>query len=181
MAFVFLIILQLTSLSSAFGQSFSRGNQFAAVNVDARVQVQCPSQVVEYRCRENVLDPVPYDYFVAPAGGISDSLELNVQYFDGTSRSRIIEFDSVRGRSGLINLWMKNTVQRPLLREGINTVTWTILAQGNRINSGTVQVSVTKGQFRTCASEKINSQNPDDCLSQFSFCQTYLESRNYCK
>lgn len=177
------------SFAQANNVGFSKGNQLTATPIQGQVTVICNgfngSDSAAYSCRDVALDPQAYDYFIGPQVYRGDKVELVAQHEDGSTRSRVFNYDGARGRSrDLVNLWVSNFFQKPLLEFGVNTIRFKIYEGTNNIQpfgEGTFQAVVRKGTSRTCPNAQYNSLDVNDCNSPYSICQRYFEEYRNCQ
>ncbi|MBC7370645.1 MAG: hypothetical protein H7326_03715 [Bdellovibrionaceae bacterium] len=183
-ALVISLILPLTVVSSASADvGFSSGNQFTAIAVHGAVAVTCSDGVsVQYSCRDKVLEPGNFAYFVGPAGVVADSIQLASVRADRSRRERGANYDSSLGRSTeVFNLWISNLFQKPLLLSGANKVQYILINDGKPVSEGTVVVNVAQGILRECPAANYQSTDPQDCQSQYTVCQRYFEQFQNCR
>ncbi|WP_413943646.1 hypothetical protein [Bdellovibrio sp. HCB-162] len=182
------LLLAFCSFAQA-NVGFSHGNEFTASAIQGTVRVFCNgfngSGSAVYSCRDVVLDPQAYDYFVGPQDARADKIELTASHEDGSSRSKIVEYDGVRGKSReAFNLWISTLFQKPLLEYGTNNVRYRIYS-GNRLieamGEGNFTALVKRGPARTCPAAQYNSTDVTDCNSQYSICQRYFEEFHNCQ
>jgi hypothetical protein len=182
----------LLTMNFSHGQSnrigFAAGADFAASSIEGDVSVTCSSfnnvGHAEYLCRNIVLEPAMYDYFVGPKEARAKRISLNVVHQDGSSREKTVEYDGQNGRSKeAFNLWVSTLFQRRMLEMGMNTVNYSLLdAKTNtEFSRGTVGVKVAAGAHRVCPAASYTSVDINDCNSQYSICQRYFEEFKNCK
>lgn len=182
-------ILSIGSLAKANPIGFARGAEFFATPIQGQVRVTCSgfngSGSAVYTCRDVVLDPQAYDYFVGPQDPRADKVELIASHEDGSSRSKINNYDGMRGKSrDAFNLWISTLFQKPLLQYGVNSIRYRLLGGENLVESfveGTFAVMVKKGVQRTCPQAQYTSTDANDCSSQYSICQRYFEEYRNCQ
>lgn len=165
---------------------FATGADFTASQIEGRVSVNCSSfnnvGHAEYLCRNIVLEPVVYDFFVGPRDPRAKKLSLLVQHQDGSDRERTVDYDGLNGKSReAYNLWISTLFQRPMLELGMNTVTYSLLDGKNEVIRGTIGVKVNQGARRVCPAASYDSIDINDCSSQYSICQRYFEEYRNCK
>lgn len=168
---------------------FSRGNEFAATHIQGQVRVICDgfngAGSATFTCRDVVLEPLAYDYFVGPQDARADKVELIASHEDGSFRSKLVDYNGAQGRSReAFNLWISTLFQKPLLEQGKNTVKYKIYSGGRLLEvtgEGTFTVEVKRGVARTCPTEQFDSSDINDCSSQYSVCQRYFEELRNCR
>jgi len=174
---------QISSQPASLTVGFLSGSQFSSSHIQGAVTVYCSNNdSVTFTCYDTVLDPNNYDYFAGPPGVVADELTLNNLRPDGGRREKTVTYNYVESRSeDAFNLWISSPFQRPLLALGKNNVDYLLLSRGKIVNQGTFIVNVTQGEPRTCAATHYNSNDPNDCKSQYTVCQRYFEQYNYCR
>jgi len=162
---------------------FSSGNKFTASPIRGHVTVTCADgSSVRYSCRDNVLEPESYDYFIGPQGVSADMIRLDSVRADGSHRQRSSSYNGKDGRSvDAFNLWISTLFQRPLLLAGVNKVTYALSNAGKAVSQGTVVVNVDQGAARECPATHYNSADAVDCQSQYTVCQRYFEQYQFCR
>lgn len=173
----------ITRSTFAAGPGFSSGSNFVAYAIQGQVVVHCSDGTsASYNCRDSVLDPASYDYFIGPAGVKADEVALSCLRADGTRRDRISNYNSTLGRSSdSFNLWISTLFQRPLLLPGINKIDFQLRNLGQGVVRGVFEVVVNYGAPRTCPLTHYNSTDSNDCQSQYTVCQKYFEQYQYCR
>lgn len=180
---LFALKLFVPSLATA-AVGFSVGNNFQIVAISGEVSVSCPGlqSAVTYTCRDVVLDPSNHAFLLGPAGLDADAVNLSVARQDGTTRSDSADYLSDTTRtSSEFNLWESAVINRPLLKEGKNTVAYNFTKNGVSKLSGNFIANVSRGASRLCQKTNYNSPFPDDCRSQYTVCENYFEQFNYCR
>lgn len=161
--------------------TFSKGSEFTSVALTGNVTITCGNQTARYSCRESILEPATWDYFVGPENISADQLALSAASADVEPRTVVHAYASQQHRtSTLVNLWANISFSTPLLRPGANLVAYVFIKEGKKVLDGTLQILVKKGQARTCPQSSFSSKDPDECRAQFTVCQKYFEANNYC-
>ena len=171
---------------------FSLGDNLVATPIQGQVRVVCDgfngSGTAQYNCRDVVLSPNPYDYFVGPqisSGFGNERVELMATQEDGTVRVKSAAYDALRGKSReAFNLWISTIFQKPLLNYGANNIRYKIYTaeRANEVQSeGLFVVTVQKSAGRMCPSVEYTSTDFNDCNSQYSICQRYFDQYKYCQ
>lgn len=181
------VALQVFAQTNTVG--FSRGNVFTAIPLQAQVQVTCSGfngeGTASYNCRDVVLEPMAYDYFVGPADPNLKWVDLVATRQDGTTRVKTAAYNGYRGRTEeAINLWISTIFQKGLLGLGTNEVKYKLYVKDNTRDpfvSGTFQATVNRAAIRQCPSGAYESPDINDCSSQYSVCQRYFSERNFCR
>ncbi len=176
-----LLLMAQSAFATAAG--FSSGNNFIASAVQGQVVVHCvDGNSSTYNCRDTVLDPVSYDFFMGPPGTRADEVTLSSLRADGTRRERTSDYDPVVGKSREpFNLWISTIFQRPLLFLGVNKINYTFKSRGQLVSQGAFDAVVSYGAPRECPVTHYNSSDNNDCQSQYSVCQQYFEQYQYCR
>lgn len=186
---VILSFFAVHSFAQADQLGFARGNELTATPIQGQVQVTCSgfngSGSAVYTCRDVVMDPQAYDYFVGPRDPQADKVELVATHEDNSMRIKISNYDGVRGRSrDAFNLWISTLFQKPLLEFGKNLIQYQLYAgEKKREFAGSNQfvVNVKRGSARSCPPAHYNSADVNDCNSQYSICQRYFEEYHNCQ
>lgn len=168
---------------------FRHGSEFVAAAVEGQVTVSCNgfngTGSAIYACRDVVLDPQAYDYFVGPRDSRAANLELRCTREDGSVRTKSGDYDGSNGiSSDSFNLWISTLFQKPLLQAGVNTIEYRITADDRpktEIAKGRITVKVTRTPARRCPNAHYNSTDLNDCNSQYSVCQRYFEEYRNCR
>ena len=172
------------SFPNAFANvGFSSGSQFTAIPLHGSVKVTCSDGAnVQFSCRDKILEPGSFDYFVGPAGVDADNVKLVSVRADRSRRDRAANYDSVVGRSiEPFNLWVSNLFQKPLLAAGTNKIEFVLSKAGAVVDQGTISVTVAQGAGRECPDANYESTDPQECQSQYSVCQRYFEQFQNCR
>ncbi|MNJ91214.1 hypothetical protein D3C87_88610 [compost metagenome] len=188
--FLFTALFSISMQVQASDVGFSSTNDFVATPIEGRVDVTCEgfngSGFAKYRCRDIVLEPQSYDYFVGPKEPNARKVELRAYHADGSDRSKMSLYDGTNGRSrDSFNLWISTLFQKPLLEVGVNRVTYSLYSDDKsdlkEYTRGEFTAVVTKGTPRLCPATSYNSTDINDCNAQYSVCQRYFEQYNYCR
>lgn len=162
---------------------FYSGNKFAASAIHGYVSLVCPGgATAEFSCRDKVLEPNSFDYFIGPAGMAADSVSLSSLRSDRSRREMAAGYDAAAGRSSAsFNLWISGLFERPLLLSGENSVRYTLSSRGKQMAEGTFIVKVSQGEPRECPAVRYESTDPQDCQSPYTVCQRYFEQFENCR
>ncbi len=179
--------LFFSSVNAQIG--FSRGAVFNSIPLQGEVYVRCNGfnglGSATFTCRDLVLDPVAYDYFLGPKDNGADRLELSLLYQDGTNRTVMVGYDGPRGKTtDALNLWISTLFQKPILKKGINIIRYRTYSSRkfyDILADGEIQVEVRRGNPRICPTATLDSSDITDCQSQYSICQRYFEESKYCR
>lgn len=170
---------------SAFSQQFKSGNHFYSIPIYGRVSISCHDvtngqfRTADYSCNDLRLAPVEFDYFVGPAGINADQVNLTAVQASGKKVEKKGSYEN--GISGKrFNLWIQTLLQRPLLDEGKNVVSYKMTANGQTTSEGTFEAVIERGQSKTCPNGHITSNTLSDCDSPYTACQIYFDRYNYC-
>lgn len=186
---IYSMALFLAFLNISEAQTFQSGVHRTVVPIEGQVTVFCQlpngdEQKAEFICRDRVMEPSPYDFFVGPrvTGEKGLSVELTARDAQGGLRTKVLEYIGPLGRTeDRLNLWISNPFQKPLLRLGRNWVKYRVYNRQNRVfeeNEFISDVSMISG--RTCPRTTYRTSNPNDCVSQYTVCQQYFEQFNFC-
>lgn len=184
-----ILVLTICSSANAAPAGFSLGNDLVATPIQGQVQVTCAgfngSSSAVYTCRDVVLDPQVYDFFVGPQDGYADKVELTAFHEDGSSRVKAEDYDGVRAKSrSQLNLWISTIFQKPLLEYGRNVIQYRLLSSGRPGEASKVDqfvATVRRGSSRSCPLAHYNSTDVNDCSSQYSICQKYFTEYKNCR
>ncbi|HPI41533.1 MAG TPA: hypothetical protein PLJ21_12055 [Pseudobdellovibrionaceae bacterium] len=162
--------------SASPGVGLQSGDHFQHRRIKGTVEVQCLSNKgAENRkivCRDTVLTPKSFDYFIGPILPGADTIVLNQQS---------IPYNGQTGVSKeMVNLWRTGFFAKPLLKEGRNEIQYTLLEKNTPKQSGVFYVEVERAEPKLCPSDTIRLFDSADCNSYYSICQQYFETHNYC-
>jgi hypothetical protein len=182
-------LLIMTSFAKAGTVGFASGANFTSTSIEGQVTVTCDgfngTGSAIYNCRDNILEPLAYDYFVGPQDKSVNEVELKATHADGNSVTKDSVYDGVKGKShDAFNLWISTIFQKPLLAVGINKIHYRTLHSVDSVEAlseGDFTVTVDRGPTRKCQTTQYNSTDNNDCSSQYSVCQRYFEQFNYCR
>lgn len=177
------------SFQNVYAIGFQSGNNFKATLIQGQVSVTCEMlettevRTATFDCRDIVLDPLNYDYFVGPKNTLAESIELRSTKANGEVELKVDEYNGDVGLSASqYNLWIKTIFQTPLLGLGINKINYKLYDKTNKvIQSGDFQAKVERGTPRTCPNVSYTSQSASDCSSEYTVCQRYFEQLNNCR
>jgi hypothetical protein len=181
------VIFPYFSSASSGNASFETGNEFQIVSVQGRLLVSCSdptdgSSIASYFCEDSFLSPAEMARFKTSSGVAADRVKLTATRADGSVRSKEGEFDSAKGQSSKpINLWVSTLFQRPLLKSGLNDISYELTRGGESVERGRFQANVTGGPTLTCASGHITSSQADDCRFSQRVCGQYFSQHNWCR
>lgn len=185
-----LTILILFVSSAGWAAGFRSGSLFQSTAIRGKVTVTCQdatgnagSTSAVYDCRDTVLDPGVYDYFIGPVYNSAARVRLHAVHDNGTTRDRVVDYDGPRGISKVaVNLWIRTLFQYPLLDLGKNQIEYTITdSLGRSLASGSFETNVARGAARVCQDTFYNSYDSTDCSSQYTVCQRYFQQFNNCR
>jgi hypothetical protein len=184
----FLATMLFTMNAQAGNVGFVHGSEFTAAAVEGRVTVHCNGTNgvgnAVYNCRDAVLEPQLYDYFMGPQDARATDVELKCARDDGSVRSKTSGYDGNKGIStDSFNLWILTLFQKPLLQVGLNTIDYRITADDRaktEISKGRFVVNVVRTPARRCPDAHYTSTDINDCNAQYSVCQKYFEEYHNC-
>jgi hypothetical protein len=190
MRYSLLLLLATPCFSFAADQiGFSLGNTSTAVALSGQVSVSCPANktsgagptTVIFTCRNVVLEPSAYDYFLGPKGVNANEVSLVATHEDGSLRTKSDSYDPKLARTtSAFNLWISTLFQRPLLKEGHNKISYTLVLNKAAVGQGTFEVLVQQGESRQCPVSHYSSLEPSDCESPFTVCERYFTQYDNC-
>lgn len=179
--------LLLLSASASFAAGLSGGDQYTAVSIYGRLNVQCsgPQGTTSAfaNCRGQILNPGEYSYFVGPISE-AETVTLVATHEDGSvSKPKSSPYDGQKGKSKKsFNLWISTVLQRPLLDFGKNTVHYTLSQNGRVTEQGDFVVTVLDGATASCSRVGFYfSSVESDCQAPSTFCSRYFAENNYCQ
>lgn len=181
----FLLLSTALLALNVFAQQFKSGNHFHSIPIYGQVWITCQnlssgeSKTVHYTCSDLRLDPVEFDYFIGPAGVKADQVELSAVQASGKKVEKKANYEDGQS-SKRFNLWIQTLLQKPLLDEGKNLVTYKMSLEGQKTAEGTFEALIERGQSKTCPQGNISSSTLSDCDSPYTACQIYFDRYNYC-
>lgn len=168
----------ITQFASA---RFSLGDRFQYSSIEGQLTVSCSNTAKVVTCRDNFLDPWPYDVFIGPRSGKATQIQLRA-IAGAEAQVVTASYDGSAGQSAEINLGVFSLFQKPLLRVGENRITWVLLDRNNgAVETDRFDVNVSRGPARRCPDRQYVSSNQGDCDHPYSLCQLYFRSENYCR
>ncbi len=168
---------------------FSRGNVLSAIPIQGQVQVTCSGfngeGAAAFTCRDIVLEPQAYDYFVGPRDASLRWVDLIADRQDGTTRVKTAAYNGAQGRTNeALNLWISTIFQKGLLAPGNNEIKYKLYTSDNTNGpavKGKFMAVVNRMPERQCQPGTYESTDINDCNSQYSVCQRYFAERQFCK
>lgn len=185
---VFSLTVIFTHESLAVG--FSKGNSFQNTPISGSVFAQCPGQPGMpsgptsqfFSCSAILWAPEIADYFVGPQGVKADKVTLKATRQDGSQREKSSDYDSSKSQStSRFNLGISTLTQRPLLKPGLNKIHFVLSLNGQTVNEGDFDVTVSEKNEMRCPTGNFYSPSYFDCQDQFTICDRYFEEYNYCQ
>lgn len=181
--------LALPLFAQSNNVGFSQGNVLTAIPIQGQVQVTCSGFNGEanavYNCRDVVLEPQAYDYFLGPRDPKLRWVDIIATRQDGSNRVKTAAYDGANGRTTeALNLWISTIFQKGLLALGNNEIQYKLYTADNTrdsLVSGTYQAVVNRAPTRQCQAGSYESPDINDCSSQYSICQRFFSERNFCK
>lgn len=184
-AFVALSLFGLQSAIAATG--FVGGNDFNFKGATGYLSVTCfssggspsgPSSA-SFRCDGFSFTPAEEAQFSGPRVN-ADSVELKAVHADGSTRTKTGTYDGKKGLSDdVFNLWIDTLFQRPLLKFGKNTVTYTLKRKGSKVASGQFIATVNDLGDMTCPSDSTTSWDANDCVNSSRVCDEYYRRNGH--
>lgn len=168
-------------ISSMAWAGFTRGSKFYYVSLEGELTVHCQNQIEFVSCREDFLEPWPYDHFEGPQHSHAETVLLQAQVGDNI-RKATASYDGRRGKSSDVNLGIYALFQKPLLRVGTNKIQYFLLDKKDKVvDQGNFSVEVARLSARKCAHREILLPDVQGCSYTYSVCQQYFKSMNYCR
>lgn len=181
------VLLAGIAQATEVADGLSVGNDLQWVPIRGEITVICDGIRGQrehgfFNCYRPTLDPAEYAYFVTRPGGSASVVHLSSLRADGSRQDKETGFNPSTGRSTKsINLWISTLLQRPLLKPGVNRVDFELVRDNGSVERrGQFEVSVTKGQGRTCPHRTYFSSNLSDCRFGDMICDRYFREYNYC-
>lgn len=181
--FTFSFVALYTHKSVAAG--FSNGNDIQVNRIRGSLTLYCHDpyygqQSKFVTCAADLWTPGLTDFFVGPTANAS-KVTLIAKNPSGSDRKRDANYDGTAGKSKTrFNLGISTLTQRPLLREGTNSVHF-VLSEGNQmVSEGDFTATVTRGEEYRCQHD-IEWGTPYDCDFVQQACDRYFEKQNYCQ
>lgn len=166
----------------AFDAGFKAGSSFTAFNIEGALTVSCPGEIKHFSCRGYDLNPAMRSRFYSTSGVDADKVNLVVTRANGSTKDKSSKFNSETGESKKsFNLWIRTLFQRPLLKLGVNTVTYELLKDDQVVESGEFTVNVEKGETKYCDNGWYRSSTNHDCSMQSTMCSRYINDPVYCR
>jgi len=179
----FAMTVLMTQESLAVG--FSKGNEIQVNRIYGDLTLHChnPGELPQshwVRCSADLWSPGLTDFFVGPITNAS-KVTLQSTRADGSQKSKDGDYLGAEGRSkGKFNLGISTLTQKPLLREGVNQIKFTLSEAGQTITEGQFTTTVTRGETLYCPHDSQFGSS-FDCDFPQSACDRYFEYHNYCQ
>ncbi|MCO4793295.1 MAG: hypothetical protein KC493_06280 [Bacteriovoracaceae bacterium] len=175
--------LMLTALlfsSTAFANiGFKSGNKMQAQLLKGSFTAFCPNGSTVHYCSADTLNPGSRDKFVHPAVDANEVI-LVAEHQQGSRRSKSSRFHGSDGESKKwFNLWIGSLFQRPLLRDGINRVLYSLKKEGRIVEAGVFEAHVERISAAQCRHRHYTFHSQNDCKNLDVHCSRYfLDERN---
>lgn len=179
----FTVTVLLTQESLADG--FSKGNDIRVNRIYGDLTLYCQDpgaghQTKWVQCAADLWSPGLTDYFVGPVANAS-KVTLQATRQDGSTRTKDSDYLGAEGRSkSRFNLGIATLTQKPLLKEGINQIQFTLSEAGQTVTTGQFTSTVTRGEELYCPHDS-QWGNLHDCDFPQSACERYFRDYNYCQ
>jgi hypothetical protein len=173
----------LLSASVSYGGGFSKGSNFNFRHLQGEVEMNCSNRQSITLCREQFLEPWPYDFFVGPKIPSANRI-LFESKINSSQEIRSVEagYFGTLGRSEEINLGISSIFQSPLLKLGLNQIRYKILNRSREtLFEGEFFITVVRLSPKTCNQKIMTAINSEDCELTYSVCQQYFNELNYCQ
>ena len=187
MIFALPLLFTVCFFGVAKAQSIGFGNNEFSINpISGSIQVNCTeadqSLTEVYDCQDDRLSPFDMAFFQGPNAVTADQLYVTIRREDNTLRDKVTGYDNQNFTSDVrLNLWLTSLLQRPLLAEGRNQVTYKISKFGVTVGSGQLVVNVNPGKALSCPFHNYYSNKIVDCQNPYQLCQRYFNEFNYCR
>jgi hypothetical protein len=173
--------------SPAFAASIGGHSTYQAVPLKGDVMVRCQGpqgvELKHFYCHDYILEPYEYAYFQTdPLPGAED-VQIESHQPDGQTVRKKSPFNGETGQgTRALNLWIETLLQRPLLSEGINQISYRLLDGGGQTKAeGQFQISVEQLPTRYCPSGSELGQSQQDCQYSSRICRVYFAHRDWCR
>jgi len=178
-------VLMLTALvfsSTALANvGFKSGNKLQSQTLRGSFTAFCPQGSRTQYCAIDTLSPSARDKFVYK-GVDADEVVLVAEHQQGSRRSKSSRFNSNDGESKKwFNLWLSSLFQRPLLRDGINRVSYSLKKDGNVVEAGVFEAHVERLEDARCRHRHYTFHSQDDCNNLATHCTRYFLDQRYCQ
>lgn len=178
-----LLLLGLSSTSYA-ATGLEGGDLYLNHRLEGRITLTC-SQGGEHdtayvNCRDSYLSPSMRAKFVYDSGVDADKVKLSYTNSRGKIKTKSSSIKNNASKRNF-NLWIGSLTQRPLLRSGINTLTYKLLKKGNTVETGSFDVRVERQPVRTCDYRSYHSSSMSDCRNPSMVCARYFRNQNDCQ
>lgn len=183
---VMAVLHTLLAASLGWSAGFATGNTFQSTLMVGAVKVRCNDRVrgdrsVDFVCRQSRLSPTESDFFQGPMGVTADKVKLTNITEEGSRRSRDEDYDGRKGVSrDAFNLWKQTLLRKPLLDNGVNKVSYTLLNRREVVSEGDFVVTVVRQNPLHCEDRTINSERSSDCDNQMTACDLYFSQAPKC-
>ncbi|TNE99321.1 MAG: hypothetical protein EP326_08350 [Deltaproteobacteria bacterium] len=178
-------VLMLTAVlfsSTAFANiGFKSGNKLQAQTLRGSFTAFCPQGSRTQYCAIDTLSPSVRDKFVY-SGVDADEVTLTAEHQQGSRRVKTSDFNSTDGESDKwFNLWLASLFQRPLLRDGVNKISYSLKKDGNVVEAGTFEAVVERLEDARCRHRHYTFHSQNDCNSLATHCTRYFLDERYCE
>ncbi|OIQ19659.1 MAG: hypothetical protein BM556_04015 [Bacteriovorax sp. MedPE-SWde] len=176
------ITLMIPTYILALG--FQSGDTYKSTKLTGAVGIICNNgmNIVSkmYRCNKEQLLPVMNEYIV---GNNLDADKVSVEFSYKNKqqiKKRKFDMESQRTKKTL-NLWKKNLWNKPILKEGENTVRFKAYKSGVTVEEETRIINVENIGESYCGSATLKSKDLGDCYSMANACELFYKATNYCQ
>jgi hypothetical protein len=178
---VLLLILVLFTSSAFANIGFKSGNKFQSQILRGSFTAFCPQGSRTQYCAIDTLTPNARDKFVYK-GIDADEVILQAEHQQGSRRTKSSRFNSSDGESKKwFNLWLSSLFQRPLLRDGVNRVSYSLKKDGNVVEDGVFEAYVERLGDVQCRHRHYTFHSQSDCNSLPTHCSRYFLDERYCQ
>lgn len=184
---ILLSFLAIGFISSASFASagFKNGNNIGVVYLSGSVNYFCSNysghpENTHHTCTGYIATPGTYDVFTVSTPVDGDKVVLTATHEDGSTRTKDEKFNGTQSTRSL-NLLVSTLFQRPLLKMGINNVSYQIFKGKQAVAQGTFVATVKDEGDRVCRPITLTSPTDDNCKNVSVGCDNYFASENYCQ
>jgi len=180
-------ILALSIMGTqVFAAGLAGGENYQANYIQGDISIRCSSggqtDYRTHRCYGSYLSPESWSKFVDDSGVNADKVKLTFRDHRDKKRTKSSSFSASKGESKKsFNLWIRTLTQRPLLKSGENTISYSLTKSGSEVANGSFVVNVEDQPVRYCQYRSYYSNNMDDCRFPSNVCNQYFREQNACR
>lgn len=176
------IIATFLFMGSLSAASLKIGDKLEAHSLRGDIRIICTGDTnrgsISVRCSDSYLLPSMRSKFTADVD--ADKVKLTFINSKGKKKSKSSRFKNGESKRRF-NLWMWSLTQRPMLKTGMNNISYTLSKKGEIVDTGEFSVNVEQQPLRTCAYDTYYSSGSADCNNPSLVCDRYFRDHNYCR